>query len=68
MKRNPVKVFPPQKFALGERVKINRPHLWSGNSGEVVSFADGQHRIRIKGKDEGFFHTEATAEFLERLT
>jgi len=60
----------PQKFAVGETVLINRPHLWSGCVGEVVKFENGLHRIRIVGKcDAGekppVFHTDAEGEFLE---
>ena len=55
----------PQKFAVGETVLIKRPHLWASCVGEVVSFANGQHCIKIAGKHGDVFHTDAAAEFLE---
>lgn len=63
-------VLEPQKFSVGETVKINRPHLWSDCVGEVVSFKDGMHRIKIKSIYDGFdrdacFHTDAPASQLE---
>lgn len=61
-------VLEPQKFSVGETVKINRPHLWSDCVGEVVSFKDGMHRIKIPVKyphSESFWTTDAPASQLE---
>lgn len=59
----------PQKFSVGETVIILRPHLWSGATGEVVSFANGLHRIKIEAKDptpaHSHFHADAPGSELE---
>lgn len=51
-------------FPVGSDVLIKRPHLWSGCQGEVVRVTDGIHLVKIAGKHDGFFHTEATGEDL----
>lgn len=62
-------VVEPQKFSAGETVMILRPNMWSGACGEVVSFKDGLHRVRIKNKqnDEStpYFHTDVKGSELE---
>lgn len=72
MKRKPEAKTPePQKFAVGETVKILRPHLWSGCVGCVVSFAGGLHRIKIEGRPDGanmnYFHADVPASQLEEF-
>lgn len=66
MKRKPdPNNLEPQKFAVGETVKILRPSpLWSGCSGTVVAFASGLHQIRIEAKPDGstFSHFRADIE------
>jgi len=61
----------PQKYAVGETVRILRPALWSGCVGEVVSFKDGLHRVRIANKPSGsdmpFFHTDVCGSMLEEF-
>jgi hypothetical protein len=59
----------PRKFADGDTVLINRPHLWSGCSGVVVGFADGLHRVKVTARPDattqGFFHTDVPGSQLE---
>lgn len=59
----------PRMFSDGDKVLINRPHLWSGCSGIVVGFKDGLHLVKITARIEGatqeFFHTEAPGSQLE---
>jgi hypothetical protein len=40
--------------------------LWSSAEGEIVSITDGLHRIKIQNKaGDGFWHTDASGDFLE---
>lgn len=60
----------PQKFVVGETVLILRPSpLWAGASGEVVSFKDGLHRVRIEAKPDGstfsHFHADIPGSLLQ---
>jgi hypothetical protein len=68
-KKKPEALEQPRVYANGETVLIKRPHLWSGCVGEVVGFANGQHRIKISANEDGsttaIFHADAAAEFLE---
>ena len=59
-----------QKFSVGETVLIVRPSpLWAGCVGEVVSFANGLHRVRITAKPDAsnfsHFHADVPGEHLE---
>lgn len=71
MKKKPATEIEPQKFAVGETVIVKRPALWAGASGEVVSFANGLHRVRIPNKPTGtdlpFFHTDVPGSLLEEF-
>lgn len=50
---------------LESRVLVQRPHLWSGVVGQVVSHVNGMNRICIPGKNGGLFHTDADSQQLE---
>jgi hypothetical protein len=64
-KTGPVEDARFPRHELGEPVIVVRPHLWSGSIGEVVSlYKDGNHRVRIYGRDGLFFHTEAMPQHL----
>jgi len=70
VKRKPeAKDETPQKFAVGESVIILRPHLWSDAIGEIVSFNNGLHRVKIKAKADGstfsHFHADVPGEQLD---
>lgn len=58
-----------QKYKVGETCLVLRPHLHSGCVGEVVSFKDGMHRIKIPTKPdmavEKFWHTDVPGSQLE---
>lgn len=57
-----------QVIPVGTFVLIQRPHLWSGAAGEIVTaYDDGRHRICIPGKDGLVCHTEARADTLKIL-
>lgn len=62
----PKKYAPPPTptvtdFDPGDAIVLQRPHLWSGCVGVIVSVKDHLHLVKIKGRD-GDFHTEAKAE------
>jgi len=71
VKRKPeAKDETPQKFAVGESVIILRPNkLWFDCVGEVVSFNNGLHRVKIKAKADGstfsHFHADVPGEQLD---
>lgn len=53
-------------FALGDKVEILRPNLWSGASGEVVTvYNTGLHRVRITGRNGEVFHADVWAAHLK---
>ena len=54
-------------YAVGERVVIQRPHLWSGCAGVVEKFDKETtlHLLAVTGKNGEMFHAEATADQLE---
>jgi len=52
-------------FKVGSQVIIKRPNLWSGSCGEVVSVAEGYHRIKIVGFDNAVFHADVMGDELE---
>ena len=57
-------LFP--KHSLGAIVFVTRPHLWAGVVGEVVAqYNDGNHRVKITGKDSATFHTDAMPQCLK---
>lgn len=68
-RKKPEAELEPQKFSVGETVRILRSHLWADCVGEVVSFREGKHLVKIKNKHDDktmpFFHTEACASQLE---
>lgn len=52
-------------FDVGTPVVIIRPNpLWSGCAGEVVSIANGIHRIKIQGRNGDTFHADCPCEQL----
>lgn len=53
------------RHELSVMVLVVRPHLWNGATGEVVAqYKDGNHRIKITGKDGTYFHTDAMSQHL----
>lgn len=65
IKTGPVEDTSFPRHDLSAQVIVVRPHLWSGAVGEVVAqYNDGNHRVRITGKDGSYFHTDAMSQFL----
>jgi hypothetical protein len=60
-----VKVYDGPVFDVETPCVIQRPHLWSGCAGTVVSVVNGIHRVRIPGKDGAVFHADVSGELLK---
>lgn len=58
-------------WPLGAKVSIQRPHLWSGYSGEIVAVDDkrGVHRVKITHEighhNKHSWHVEAPGDLLK---
>lgn len=62
--KQPTKPYEGPVFDVGTPCVILRPSMWSGCAGEVVSIANGIHRIKIQGRNGETFHADCPYEQL----
>ncbi len=52
------KVYVGPVLEVGTPVVIKRPSLWANCAGEIISVANGLHRIKIQGLNGQWYHAD----------